>query len=149
MSTNSLFELLTVYTEVPESVFATSAALSATSKANLGCGIEAAMEGGGVESEAKEAEAMRRPWSRRAESCERWCWRKEEMAATGFVGDEVVEAEVEEAIGAAESGREGGAPGISGSSTAFNFSVLRFCRRHATRQAHGLWALNMDNQTGC
>lgn len=162
MSTNSLFELLTVYTDVPESVFATSAAPSARSKACFGCGIEAEREGGGVEREAKEAEAVRRPWSRRAENWERWWWTKEEMAAMGLGGDEVAETEMEaeaeaeeeeeeEAIGAAESGREGEAPVIS-------LLVLSHCCHFfhllslgcfvgppvsdpMRPMAHGLWAL--------
>lgn len=127
MSTNSLFELLTVYTEVPESVLATSLAFRARSKACMGSGVEAETESEGVEKEAKEAEAVRRVWSRRAENWEKWCWRKEEMAAMGFGGggeapEVESEAEVEETIGAVERGKEDGAvaPGISSScSTVF------------------------------
>lgn len=125
MSTNSLLELLTVYTAVPVSVLATASGLSARSNARFSRGGAAAAAMAGrcaARAAAAAAPAMRRPSSTRAERSEprreRWWWMKDESDSIGFgegEGENDDDDDDDDFMGAAERGREG-ALGISWSS---------------------------------
>lgn len=100
MSTNSLFELLTVYTAVPARVLATCSELNPAATACFGCEIEANGRGGGCAGRTRlfgggQRAAARVPASRLVSSKRaamsaprrRQCWwMKVESESSGFVG---------------------------------------------------------------